>query len=260
MHRFASGRKLSFSLALCVAAVWSGSAAIAQPSPDSPGHDAMRKHSEYRKKWPQASLQAQATAEVAHDTVRITLAVEIADAAQDVVAQELTRVLNRTMERARDKAGDVKVQSGDYRVWPMNDKDGQISNWRGRTEISLESTDFSAASDLAAALTDVMAISSVTFSVSPQTRALHEQRLLDDAAQAFRARAQALATALGFAGYTLRTIDLGGSGAQYEMAPRGGMAHAAMLKATDSSIPLEAGSETISVSIHGSVFLIDELE
>ena len=43
----------------------------------------------------------------------------------------------------------VKASSGNYRVWPSNDKNGKISNWHGRGEIFLESTDFAAASDLA---------------------------------------------------------------------------------------------------------------
>lgn len=140
----------------------------------------------------------------------------------------------------------------------MNDKDGNISNWRGRGEISLESQDFAAASELAATLTDLMAVSSVNFSLSPQARAAEEQRLLDQAAQAFRARAQALTDALGFASYTLRNIDLGGAGAQYEVASRG-MPQAAMFAAADS-IPLEGGTETVSVSIHGSVFLQNEIK
>src|SRR3546814_13703368 len=49
---------------------------------------------------------------------------------------------------------------------PMSDKDGKISNWRGRGEIFLESSDFAAASELASTLSDRMPIANLGFSVS----------------------------------------------------------------------------------------------
>src|SRR3546814_7611175 len=71
---------------------------------------------------------------------------------------------------AKGKAG-IKISSGNYRIWPMNDKDGKITNWRGRAEILLESTDFAAASELAASVSDRMPVANLSFSVSPQERA-----------------------------------------------------------------------------------------
>lgn len=208
---------------------------------------------QHKQKWPQASLQAQARDEVAHDVVKIILAAEVEGVSQDIVGQRLTQSLKGTMVRANQSSSDVKVSNGDYRVWPMSDQDGRITVWRGRAEIILESSDFVAASDLAASLSDDMVVSSLSFFVSPQARAEKEQELLGQATQAFRDRAQALATALGYAGYTLRHIDLGGAAASYQAPPRA--MQSAMLKSADS-IPLEGGMETISVLIQGSVFLI----
>lgn len=254
-----TGRKGLYGLTLSVASIFACSPAMADSAPHSPDRGDAAYTTKHKSKWPQATLQAQARAEVDHDTVRILLAAEISETSQDAVTQALTSAVKTAMDRALENAGGVKVSSGSYRVWPMNDKDGNISNWRGRGEISLESTDFSAASKLAASLSDLMAVSSVSFSVSPRVRAKEEQRLLAQAAQAFRDRAQTLATALGYSDYSLRSVDLGGSGAQYEVASRGTMAQAAMFKAADS-IPLEGGTETVSVSIHGSVFLLAEIK
>lgn len=213
---------------------------------------------EHRNRWPQASLQAQAQTEVAQDTVRIVLAAEISDTSQQAVAKALTDTVNAAMEKAKADAQGIKVTTGNYRVWPMNDKDGNISNWRGVSQIVLESQDFEATSSLAASLSDLMAISSVNFFVSPRTRALEEQKLLERAARAFRDRALALAQALGYERYALRNIELGGAGVQYEMMARA-TAQPMMYAAADS-VALEGGTETISVSIHGSVFLLDEIK
>ncbi|KAA0890568.1 SIMPL domain-containing protein [Pusillimonas sp. ANT_WB101] len=201
-------------------------------------------------KWPQATLQAEAASEVAHDTVRITLATEVSEATQAAVAQALTQTLDKVMKQAKGNAK-VKAFSGDYRVWPMNDKDGKISDWRGRAEIILESNDFAEASRLASELSDRMPIDGLAFSVSPKLRAEQEDTLLAQAAQAFRDRAQALVTAFGYQSYAIKQIDLGGAGVRFESAPR------MMAMSADSkvAVPLEPGTERITVTVHGSIFL-----
>lgn len=256
MLRYTENKKFSGSIVLFAAALMAAPLA-AETVPHGTASGAAHASFKYKSKWPQATLQAQAQTEVAQDTVHIVLATEIEHASQQDVAQALTRAVKAAMDRALENADDtIKVTSGNYRVRPVNDKDGKISNWRGRGEIALESTDFAAASELAASLSDLMAVASIRFSVSPRMRAAEEQKLLDQAAKAFGSRAQTLAEALGYAGYSLRSIELGGAGVHYEMAARGA-APAAMYAMADS-IPLEGGTETVSVSVHGSVFLLDE--
>ncbi|MCC2596877.1 SIMPL domain-containing protein [Pusillimonas sp. MFBS29] len=219
--------------------------AVAQP-PERAGHHHVH------QKWPQAQLQAEANAEIAQDTVKITLAAELSDATQTAVADALTKVLEDTMKQAKAGAQGktaIKISSGNYRIWPMNNKDGKITNWRGRAEILLESTDLPAASELASSLSDRMPIDNLRFFVSPQARAEKEAALLEEAVKAFRDRAQALTQAFGFASYSIKEINLGGSGARYESAPR------MMAMAADkASVPLEGGTEMVSVAISGSIF------
>ncbi|MYN14892.1 DUF541 domain-containing protein [Pusillimonas sp. TS35] len=245
----ASSRLSAVLLALVVAAGITV-APGAHAEPDAQAHQ--RTH----QKWPQATLQAQAVAEIAQDTVRITLATEFSDNSQATVAQALSETLEAVMKQAKGHAG-IKATSGDYRIWPMNDQDGKISNWRGRGEIVLESKDFAAASVLAATLADRMPIAGLQFFVSPRARADKEQALLADAAQAFRDRAQAVSQAFGYAGYEIREVDLGGAGARYESAPAPRM----MAMATadkQASVPLEPGTERVTVIVSGSIFLLKD--
>src|SRR5690606_12507924 len=101
-----------------------------------------------------------ASEEVERDTVKITLATEVSDATQAAVAKALTAALDSVMKQAKGTPN-VKVTTGNYNVWPMNDQDGKISNWRGRGEILLESRDFAGASELATALSDRMPIAGI---------------------------------------------------------------------------------------------------
>lgn len=202
-------------------------------------------------KYPYASLRAEAVTEVARDTVRLTLAAEVSDASQAAVAAALTATVDSVMKQARGKEK-IKVSSGNYHVWPMNDKDGRISNWRGRAEIVLESTDFEAVSRLAADVADRMPISNMAFSVAPRERARHEAELLAEAAAAFRGRAEALAKAFGYDSYSIREIRLGGAGAAYQPEARRMMSMAADAA---MAVPMEAGTEQISLSVEGTIFL-----
>lgn len=233
-------RKWLLGVALCM-----GAGALALPA-SAQNDDTEPKGG----KWPQASLRAEAAAEIPQDTVKITLASEISDVSQTAVAKALSKTLEGVMSQAK---GDpkVKVSSGNYHLWPMNNEKGKISNWRGRGEIFLESTDFAAASELAGKLSDRMPIANLAFSVSPNARAKQEQALLTQAVQAFGERAKALTDSFGFASYTIRNIDLSGAGAQYQPAPR----MMAMAADKSSSVPLEGGTETVTVSIRGSIFL-----
>src|SRR3546814_7883360 len=56
---------------------------------------------QHREKWPQAQLQAEASAEIAQDTVKITLASEISDASQTAVASALSKTLEDVMKQAK---------------------------------------------------------------------------------------------------------------------------------------------------------------
>lgn len=202
-------------------------------------------------KWPQATLNAEASATVAQDTVKITLATELTETSQTKVTAALGKTLSSVMEQAKTDSK-VKARTGSYNLYPFTDKNGKITSWRGRGEIILESTDFEAASQLANKLSDRMPIAGLAFSVSSDARAKAEQELLSEAVKAFQLRAQALTDAFGFASYAVRSIELGGSGAQpYQPAPR----MMAMAADKAAAVPLEGGTERITLSVRGSIFL-----
>lgn len=201
---------------------------------------------------PQASLSAEASSEIGQDTVEITLAADLSGASQPEVAEALNQRLDSVMKQAKGHQG-IEARSGSYRIWPTNDRDGKIAEWRGQAEIVLESRDFPAVSKLAASLGDRMPIAGLAFSISHERRAAEEQKLLGQAVEAFKARAQALTQALGFAGYRLRTIDLGGQGAM-PPAPMPRMMSA--MAADKVAAPVEGGRERISVSVQGTIVLL----
>lgn len=203
---------------------------------------------------PQASLQAQAVANVKQDKVRLTLTATVSADSQREVSQQLNPKINRAMDTAKANDAGVKVYTGNYRVWPTN-KDGKIVEWRGQAAVVLESEDFEAASQLAADMGEDLVISDISFFVSDAQREKYDEQLIEEAVAAFHHRAATLTKALGFGDYRVRQIDLDGSGHQPMPMPR-----MAAMVASDSSeaLTLESGSESIQVTVRGSIYLENE--
>ncbi|MCB5363386.1 SIMPL domain-containing protein [Pusillimonas sp. CC-YST705] len=204
---------------------------------------------------PQASFNAQVFETVAQDTVTIVLAAQTSEANQEAAQHKLTETLESAMKQAKAQS-QVEVRSGNFRVWPHTDKQGKITSWKGTAELVLESTDFSAASKLSSQLSDRMPIAGMRFSVSKALRAKHEQALLKEAARAFQDRAQAVADSLGFKAYGIKNVDVGGSGYMPQPMPRMSVASAAFSEKSTAEVPVEPGTETITLSMQGTVYLL----
>ncbi|WP_086068052.1 SIMPL domain-containing protein [Bordetella genomosp. 8] len=225
--------------------------AQAAPSVDASAHAT---HGDDRQDaGPLLTLQAAATEEVRQDTVQITVSAQVEAPDQAGVGKKLNALLDDLMKTAKSNA-DVSARTGSYRVWPNSNTKGKIVGWQGEGSIVLESTNFDAASALATRMGDKSAISNIGFTLSRKAREAVERKLLNQAAQAFRERALAAASAFGFSGYRLKKIDLGGVGA---VAPRAYMAMAkgAPAPAPAADVPLQADMVTVSVDINGTIVL-----
>jgi predicted secreted protein len=238
-----SARRASLASAALTMALALPTAAFAQSAPPP------------RPELPQLSLEAAASSDVAQDKVTITMGSDYDGVDQAKVSDQLNKLLASTLATAKRNAK-VESRSGSYRVWANTDKTGKIIGWRGRAEIILESKDFVAASTLAGELSKSMAVSNIDFSLSREAREAEEQRLLVEAAKAFRARASSASQAFGFGGYNVRQLDLSGSGTVYQTRPMMAMRAASAEAKFSDSVPMEAGKATVTVSVRGTVELL----
>ncbi|AOI58243.1 hypothetical protein WS98_06505 [Burkholderia territorii] len=199
------------------------------------------------------SLSSQASADVPQDIIHITLFYE--QQAKD--PGSLTSALNQRADAALAQAkgvSGVTARTGAFSVYPSTDRDGKISAWRGRTEVVLESRDFSAASKLAGQLSNQMQVANVEFSLSPEAQRAAEQKLTTEAIKSFRARADEAAKAFGYNSYSIRDVNVGGS-RNVQPYPRMMAMAAAPMDSAKMSAPIsvEGGKATVSVTVNGSV-------
>lgn len=205
---------------------------------------------------PELTLRAQASLSVQQDTVTMTFARNLQGKSAPEVNQQLARAIDQARRLVTD-GSPVKASSGTYRVTPTFGKDGKISGWQGHAELTIVSSDFPAIAALSTKMAEQLELANVYFSLSDQARQAAEARLLDQVAGAFRDRAQLAASAFGFARYTVKRLDLGGSGAA---APQ--PASAMLMRAAPApdaaprvDVPLVPDQVSVTVSVSGTVYL-----
>jgi len=199
------------------------------------------------------TLDASAAAEVPTDTLTITLFTEEQGPDPTDLANKVNARLEQALARAKGDSS-VQAQSGLYQTNPVYDRANQITGWRIRAEMILESRDFKAVGALAGRLQPAMKISAMTFSLSRAAREKAEAALLTEALDRYQARARVIAKGLGFPGFTLGQIAITSDRPPaYPVAYRR-TAMAAMADAAPP-VPTEGGNNVVTVSVSGNVIL-----
>lgn len=200
-------------------------------------------------RYNQIALRAEATSEVAHDRMHVTLYSEAQQKDPAQLAAQTTEAMNKALQRARQAKG-VVVSQGSRSSYPVYEEKGQqITAWRERAELRLESSDFAELSKLTGELMQDLKMGSMHFSVSDAIRKQNEDSLLKDAVAAFRARAQLATEALGGSDYRIVNLNLGsGGGYQPEMR------NFAMKSMDAMPTPeVEAGTRQININAEGVI-------
>ncbi len=204
------------------------------------------------------SLMASASTEVTMDILQVVFATtrEGNDAA--AVQSQLKQALDAALAEARRvaKPGQVEVQTGAFSLYPRyaakGANVGAIAGWQGRAELIVEGRDTAAIAQLTGRI-QTLTIARVGYNLSREARQKVEAEVTAQSIARFRERALSYAQQFGFAGYTIREIQVGTQDpAIFAAAP---MARARMSAAgqADESLPVEAGKATVSASVSGSV-------
>jgi len=198
----------------------------------------------------QIALRAEANSEVARDRMHVTLYTEAQHKEPAKLAAQTTQAINKALQQARQVKG-VSVSQGSRSSYPVYEEKGQqITAWRERAELRLESGDFAALSKLTADLMQDLKMGGMHFSVSDSIRQQNEDALLKDAVAAFRARAQLATEALGGSDYKIVSLNLN-SGGNYQPE----MMRSVSMKSMDAmpTPDVEAGTRQISISADGVI-------
>lgn len=194
-------------------------------------------------------FQVRQTQSVANDSMRATLFAEVSDSTPQTASATLAQITEQTM-RKLERQPDLLVQTGSYRVFPVSDK-GEITSWRARSEVVIESEQMARVGTAIAAVSDSMQLSAVSFFLSTLRREEVERDLTDRAIDAFLQKAQRVARRFGAERFYVAQANV--------VSDQGGMPRPVMrAMAADAATvaPDFAGGETrLSVTVTGAILI-----
>ncbi len=211
-------------------------------------------------RWPSApqgvvNLAASASADIARDWLAISFSAvrEGSDAAalQAALKQALDAAL--TQARRVERAGEIEVRTGSFALTPRYTPKGENNGWRGHAELIVQGRDLNGIAQLAGRI-NTMGIARVQQSLSRQRRAEAEGAITAQAIAAWRAKATAAATLFGYSAYVLREVSVSALDQPPQPMMMSMRARSAD-SASEESLPVQAGNETVSVTVQGSIQL-----
>lgn len=200
------------------------------------------------------NIQAEASRKISNDEMTAVLYIEKTNKQPAQLASDINQLMNQAVNTAK-KYSQIKFETGSQSTYPIYDNDNRkVKEWRGRTEIRIESKDFKAASQLISELQQNFQTQSINFNVSDTQRKKVENELMIEASKNFQQRAQSLAQAWNKSSYQLVNINLNTNSYSNQIVPR-----MAMLKAASAdAIPeqeMASGESRITVNANGSIQL-----
>ena len=200
-------------------------------------------------------LSASAMADAQQDVLSMSLSTT-RDGSDAALVQSLLKVaLDSALVEARKAAqpGQLEVRTGQFSLYPRQNRDGKQTGWQGSAELVLEGRDFGRIAATAGRLTS-LTVSGVNFSLSREQLSRVENEVQAQAIERFRARAQEIARSCGFAGYTLGEVQVGNQ--EQGVLPRTRlMAMAPGVAMAEAPVPVEAGKTAVTVTVSGTVHL-----
>ncbi len=200
-------------------------------------------------------LSANGAVEVQQDLLSIAMNTSRDGSDASVVQSQLKTAMDVALVEAKKLAqpGQLDVRTGNFSLYPRYGRDGRPTGWQGSAELILEGRDFARISTTAGKI-QTLTVGSVTFGLSREQRAKVEADAQGIAIERFKTRATDIARSFGFAGYTLREVNVSANDQGVTPRPRV-MALEARAAMADAPVPVEAGKTSVVVTVSGSVQL-----
>ncbi|MBM3478208.1 MAG: DUF541 domain-containing protein [Alphaproteobacteria bacterium] len=204
------------------------------------------------------SMSESAQRELRRDRLRIELRAEQAGKDPARVQAEVNRIMATALARARAAAagGGFRVETGGYAIHQERVGETKEMVWRARQGLVLHGADATAMLPLAGQLQqDGMLASGMGWELGDEACRAAEQELLGEAIARLRARADAVATALGGRFLRFATVAVDPQRGFDRPMPRMAMPMAMAAPAAAPEVVAEAGMEAVRVTVQAEALL-----
>ena len=197
------------------------------------------------------AVTATATATVANDRLQAWLRTEAENVSPAAAAAQVNAASAKALAEAKAYPS-IQVATMGYSTQQISER-GKPTRWRVSQTITVDASDFTAAATLLSKLQDDngLLLSNMSFSIADKTRRDTEDRITQQAIQAWQARAQQAAQALGFAKWRVGRVSVQTGGGP----PVPVMRAQAMSAMAAPPVALEAGTTEVTVTVSGDAVL-----
>ena len=199
----------------------------------------------------QVRFQVQATESVTNDRMQAVLVVQDEDADAARLADRVNKTMAWALAQTRDQSG-IDVRTGGYSTQPVYKKEA-LEGWRAIQEVILDGSEFAKIGELIGNLQQRLKLRSVNFSVADATREAVEHRLIEDALDDFKQRAEQVRSNIGTKGYRIVELNLVTEGAPIRPMSMAREGYATMASVDIPSF--EGGESEVRVGVQGTVQL-----
>ena len=200
--------------------------------------------------YDQVDLSASAEREIENDELVAVVYAQAQSQKQAEAASDVNEAIRWALDVAESARG-VTAQTLQYNSFPVYGNNQRITGWQARQSLRLESRDSDRLSELLGELQARVAIESVNYQVSRDAREAADDELIEEALRSFNRRASLVAEELGRSGFRIVRININTGGGR--VAPVAFRSRGMMAEADVAQPALEAGTQTVSVNISGTI-------
>lgn len=202
------------------------------------------------------NLNATAAVEVANDQVTSVIEVILNGTDPTKLGQQVNQRSNQLLEKIKSYNA-VTSQTRGYQTRPMY-KDSQIASWQVSQQISLRSHDFTQMSELLGEVQALGNVKSIHFSLSDELVETTQNELMQQAISKFRDKAALIQQQFDQPGYRVVNLSVNTSGYAPLYRAESAMMMSADMSSKSAPAALEAGTNKVSVDVHGQIQLISD--
>ncbi|AFJ02431.1 putative periplasmic/secreted protein [Methylophaga frappieri] len=198
------------------------------------------------------SLSANAKTQVSNDEVTATVQIMRNGGDPTQLSKAVNSAAQEALRIAKGYAS-VSLQTEGYHSQPRY-SDGKIKSWLVSQRLKLTASDFTEMSELLAAIQEHGNLVSMQFTISDEVLEETRQTLIQKAIAQFQAQASDIQQQFAASGYRLVNLSVNRGGYAPRYMETMAMRSDSMVKS--EPVAIEAGSNEVSVDVHGQIQLI----
>lgn len=199
-------------------------------------------------------LSASARSEVANDLMTVNMNAQAQGSDTSKLASEINNTMNWALSQL-ESFSDITARTRDYQTYPQYERNGsKIRSWTASQTIELKSDNFEQAGKAIQLLQSRLQVQGMQLSAKPATTAQAEDKLINEALDAFKRRALLVQTNMDATGYRIVNLSINTNNGGGPMPMHRGASYDSVMS-VESAPAIEAGTSSVTVRVDGQIQL-----